>query len=91
MDRLNHFGAIPVSERVVEDDKIITAAGVSAGIDMALTLAAKIAGDNIAKALQLGIEYDPLPPFDCGSPKKVDKEMLESLRARMTSKFEILE
>ena len=59
LDRLRELGAEPVAERVVEDGKVITAAGVSAGIDMALTLAARIAGDEVAQAIQLGIEYDP--------------------------------
>ena len=58
------------SERVVEQGKVITAAGVSSGIDMALTLAARIAGDDVAQAIQLGIEYDPQPPFDAGSVGK---------------------
>ena len=56
------------SERVVFDGKLVTGAGVSAGIDMALTLAARIAGETVAQAIQLGIEYDPQPPFDAGSP-----------------------
>jgi len=81
LERLADFGAEPVSERVVEDGKVITAAGVSAGIDMALTLAARIAGDDVAKAIQLGIEYDPAPPFDSGSPAKVAPELVELLRA----------
>ena len=66
---LGRLGARPTARRVVEEGKIITAAGVSAGIDMALTLAARIAGDDIAKAIQLEIEYDPRPPFDAGSPE----------------------
>jgi transcriptional regulator GlxA family with amidase domain len=68
MEHLGHLGAIPVAERVVEDGKIVTAAGVSSGIDMALLLAARIAGDDVARAIQLSIEYDPQPPFDAGSP-----------------------
>jgi len=70
LDQLSQFGATPTSERVVEQGKIITAAGVSSGIDMALRLAAHVAGDEIAQAIQLGIEYDPQPPFDCGSVAK---------------------
>ncbi len=66
MDRLAAFGATPVRERVVEEGKIITAAGVSSGIDMALMLAARVAGDETAKAIQLAIEYAPEPPFDGG-------------------------
>ncbi len=69
-DELRAFGARPTEQRVVERGKIITAAGVSSGIDMALTLAARIAGDDVAKAIQLAIEYDPQPPFDSGAPSK---------------------
>ena len=61
LEVLERFGAIPTSERVVEQGKIITAAGVSSGIDMALRLAAKVAGPEAAQAIQLGIEYDPQP------------------------------
>jgi putative intracellular protease/amidase len=85
LDTLARFGAHPVSERVVEQGKVITAAGVSAGIDMALTLAARIAGEQTAQAIQLGIEYDPQPPFDCGSPAKAPKEILERVRAAASS------
>jgi putative intracellular protease/amidase len=81
---LNSTGATYVEERVVVEGKIITAAGVSAGIDMALTLAAKVAGDFVAQAIQLGIEYDPQPPFDCGSKSKAQPEMVELLRAGVT-------
>lgn len=80
LDHLEQFGATPVAERVVEDGKVMTAAGVSAGIDMALTLAARIAGDDVAKAIQLGIEYDPAPPFDTGSPAKAPPELVELAR-----------
>jgi putative intracellular protease/amidase len=73
LDMLKAFGAIPTSERVVEQGKIITAAGVSSGIDMALRLAAHVAGDDVAQAIQLGIEYDPQPPFDCGSVAKASE------------------
>lgn len=79
-DRLRDFGATPVAERVVEDGKVITAGGVSAGIDMALTLAARIAGEDLAKGIQLGIEYDPDPPFDSGSPEKAPPELVEAVR-----------
>jgi transcriptional regulator GlxA family with amidase domain len=80
MDELRRLGAEPVSERVVFDGKIVTAAGVSAGIDMALTLAEKIAGAQVAQAIQLGIEYDPQPPFDAGSPQKAPAEIVALLR-----------
>jgi putative intracellular protease/amidase len=80
-DSLADFGAIPTAERVVVDGKVVTAAGVSAGIDMALTLAAHIAGDDVARAIQLGIEYDPDPPFDAGSPEKAGPELTSLMRA----------
>ena len=82
LDALAAHGAIPVSRRVVEHSaaRIITAAGVSSGIDMALTLAARIAGDDLAQAIQLGIEYDPEPPFDSGSTVKASPEIIELVR-----------
>jgi transcriptional regulator GlxA family with amidase domain len=88
MDRLPTYGAEPTHMRVVEDGKVITAAGVSAGIDMALTLAAKIAGPLVAQSLQLGIEYDPEPPFNAGSPEKASPAIVEALRARLSTVFE---
>jgi putative intracellular protease/amidase len=81
LEQLGRLGARAVSERVVFDGKIVTAAGVSAGIDMALALAARVAGDAVAQAIQLGIEYDPQPPFDAGSPEKAPPEVVELLRA----------
>lgn len=80
MDALASTGARPTGRRVVEQGKVITAAGVSAGIDMGLTLAARIAGDLVAQAIQLGIEYDPQPPFDAGSPEKAPAEVVEICR-----------
>ena len=79
LDRLTEWGAIPVPERVVDHGKVITAAGVSAGIDMGLTLAARLAGDDVARAIQLAIEYDPQPPFDAGSPAKAGPELVSLL------------
>jgi putative intracellular protease/amidase len=82
------FGAAPVGGRVVfgpEGSRIVTAAGVSAGIDMALALAARIAGDDVARAIQLGIEYDPQPPFDSGCVEKADPGLVSALRAAMAS------
>jgi putative intracellular protease/amidase len=76
-DLLSRLGARPVSRRVVEQGKVITAAGVSSGIDMALVLAARVAGDDVARAIQLGIEYDPEPPFDSGSPSKAGAEIVQ--------------
>ncbi len=80
LELLSSFGAEPVSERVVESGKVITAAGVSAGIDFALLLASRIRGDGMAKAIQLALEYDPRPPFDCGSPEKAGPELVELVR-----------
>jgi transcriptional regulator GlxA family with amidase domain len=80
MDTLASTGARPTGRRVVEQGKIITAAGVSAGIDMGLTLAARIAGDDVAQAIQLGIEYDPQPPFDAGSPEKAPENVVAICR-----------
>jgi putative intracellular protease/amidase len=80
LDVLRGLGAEPVAERVVFDGKYVTAAGVSAGIDMALALVASIAGDPVAQAIQLGIEYDPQPPFDAGAPAKAPAEIVELLR-----------
>ena len=82
MDALAELGAIPVSRRVVEQGKLITAAGVSSGIDMALTLAVRIAGPELAQGIQLGIEYDPAPPFAGGSPAAAPPELVELVRAR---------
>ncbi|MEW9528740.1 DJ-1/PfpI family protein [Microbispora sp. NPDC049125] len=70
---LESFGAIYTPERVVFQEKIVTAAGVSAGIDMALALAAHITDQTTAEAIQLAIEYDPQPPFDAGSPGKASQ------------------
>jgi len=81
MGELERLGARAVPERVVFDGKIVTAAGVSAGIDMALALAQRIAGDTVAQAIQLGIEYDPQPPLDAGSPERAPAEVVEMLRA----------
>jgi transcriptional regulator GlxA family with amidase domain len=88
LERLAHWGATPVHCRVVEDGKLITAAGVSAGIDMALILAAKIAGNAAAREIQLTIEYDPQPPFDSGSPNKAAPETVQSVKARTAQRFE---
>jgi putative intracellular protease/amidase len=79
IDELAAHGAIPVRERVVTDGKYVTGAGVSAGIDMALTLVAHIAGDAMAQRLQLTIEYDPQPPFDAGSPATAPADVLTAL------------
>jgi putative intracellular protease/amidase len=80
LETLAALGARPTERRVVEQGKVITSAGVSSGIDMALTLMAKIAGDEYAKTIQLMIEYDPQPPFDAGSSSKAPPEIVERLR-----------
>jgi transcriptional regulator GlxA family with amidase domain len=80
LERLREYGATPVKRRVVEQGKVWTAAGVSAGLDMALALAARDVGDEFAQAVQLGIEYDPAPPFDTGSPDKAPPEVVEAVR-----------
>jgi len=73
-DRLHALGATPTEQRVVTEGKIITAAGVSSGIDMGIVLVAAMEGDDMAKLIQLAIEYDPQPPFDSGAPSKVSPE-----------------
>ena len=79
-DALSSFGAEPTGDRVVFQDKVVTAAGVSSGIDMALELVRREAGDEVAQAIQLGIEYDPEPPFDAGSPEKAPEQIVTLLR-----------
>src|SRR5439155_1457025 len=76
MEMLTAFGAIPVSERVVVDGNVITGGGVTAGIDFALRLVAEIAGETVARGIQLGIEYDPHPPFDSGHPRAADPQLV---------------
>lgn len=81
LDRLKRFGAEPTGERVVLDGKYVTAAGVSSGIDMGLTLLGRIAGDEHAQAVQLMTEYNPQPPYDAGSPDKAPAHLVEKARA----------
>jgi putative intracellular protease/amidase len=85
-DLLEKLGATPTPERVVFSDKYVTAAGVSSGIDMALELAQKIHGDDLAQAIQLFIEYDPQPIFDSGSPEKADPEIVRLVRAAQVAR-----
>ena len=75
------YGATPTEQRVVRDGKILTAAGVSSGIDLALTLAADLAGPEVAQAIQLSIEYDPQPPFDAGAPSKAPEGIKDLVSA----------
>ncbi len=91
LDALGKLGADAVGGRFVEDGKTITAAGVSAGIDMALHLVSRELGPELAQAVQLGIEYDPQPPFDSGSPDKAPKEVVEAVTAIMGEDSELAE
>jgi transcriptional regulator GlxA family with amidase domain len=86
MDDLAAYGARPTGRRVVREGKIITAAGVSSGIDMALVLAAELIGEDAAKAIQLAIEYDPEPPFDSGSVQKAAPETVQQVRAAVEAR-----
>jgi transcriptional regulator GlxA family with amidase domain len=81
LEQLRELGADAIGGRIVEDGKMLTAAGVSAGIDMALHLVAREAGPEVAQAVQLGIEYDPQPPFDAGSPSKAPVAIVEAVSA----------
>ncbi|MEU9283512.1 DJ-1/PfpI family protein [Streptomyces sp. NPDC048275] len=87
LDLLKQFGAEPTPERVVFDGKYVTAAGVSSGIDMGLTLLGRIAGDEHAQAVQLLTEYDPQPPYDAGSPAKAPAHLVEEFRT--SSRFSL--
>ena len=80
------FGATPVRRRVVVDRNRITGGGVTAGIDFALRLAAELAGENVARAIQLGLEYDPEPPFRSGHPDVADAEIVTAVRAAMQAR-----
>ncbi|MFJ4578039.1 DJ-1/PfpI family protein [Streptomyces echinatus] len=80
LDLLREYGAEPTGERVVVDGKYVTAAGVSSGIDMGLTLLGVIAGDEHAQAVQLLTEYDPQPPYDAGSPRKAPAHLVAEFR-----------
>jgi putative intracellular protease/amidase len=79
-DDLRALGATPVTDRVVTRGKVITSAGVSAGIDMALHLASVLAGEEMAQAVQLVLEYDPQPPFTAGSPERAPAYLVDRLR-----------
>lgn len=81
-DELAAFGAVPVAERVVRDRNRLSGGGVTAGIDFGLTLAAELAGEQVAKAIQLMMEYDPKPPFDSGSPEKAGPELVALYKQR---------
>jgi cyclohexyl-isocyanide hydratase len=81
-DLLRAFGAEPIPERVVVDGRLVTGGGVTAGIDVALTVAAEIAGRAVAETIQLAIEYDPAPPFASGSPETANPDVLAAVLAR---------
>jgi len=80
-DLLAEFGAIPVKARVVTDGRLITGGGVTAGIDFALTVIAELAGRELAEAIELGLEYDPQPPFGTGSPERAGPELVARMQA----------
>ena len=84
-DALAGYGATPTEQRVVVEGKIITAAGVSSGIDMALQLIIELFGLEMAQAIQLGIEYDPQPPVDAGAPSKAPPEIKDLVEGRVRS------
>lgn len=81
IDQLAFFGAIPTHERVVHDRNRVTGAGVTSGLDFGLSLLAKLCGDEIAKTTQLTLEYDPAPPFACGSPRSAPLDMVDQVRS----------
>src|SRR3954469_2774900 len=83
IDHLTALGAVPVHERVVVDGNVVTCAGVASGIDFALTLAAILEGELVAREIQLQIEYDPAPPFRSGSPKTASPATVETMRGRL--------
>jgi len=87
LEQLRDLGARPTLKRVVEQGKVITAAGVSSGIDMALILAARVAGDDVAQSIQLSIEYDPQPPFTAGSPETAPPHIVAGLRERQRERL----
>ena len=87
-DLLAAFGAIPVAERVVHDRNRFSGGGVTAGIDFGLALLAELAGEDAARSVQLGLEYDPQPPFDAGSPEKAGPERVQKVRAQMAPMLE---
>jgi cyclohexyl-isocyanide hydratase len=90
-DYLPRFGAIPVAERIVRDRNRISGGGVTAGIDFALALAAELAGEDVAKLLQLNFEYDPQPPFDCGSPESAGAELVARVREMQAGRLRQVE
>lgn len=88
MELLPVVGAIPVDQRVVVDRNRITGGGVTAGLDIALTIAAQIAGRETAEAIQLGLEYDPHPPFQSGHPRVADRALVNRVRDSLSGRFD---
>jgi cyclohexyl-isocyanide hydratase len=88
MDNLASFGAIPAEGRVVRDRNRFTGGGVTAGIDFALSVAAELAGEQVAKAIQLGLEYNPAPPFKGGHPSVAEPELVEAVTALMADRLD---
>lgn len=86
MEFLAAFGAIPVNERVVVDGNVITGGGVTAGIDFGLRVVAEIAGEDVARRIQLGIEYDPQPPFRSGHPREADSSLVQQVTEAAVSR-----
>jgi len=83
IEHLRPLGAVPVSEKIVIDGNIVTGAGVTSGIDFALKLAAILESEEVAREIQLQIEYDPAPPFDSGSPRTAARTVVEKVKARL--------
>ena len=88
LEHLKPLGAIPVAERVVVDGNIVTGAGVTSGIEFALRLVAILEGEQVAREIQLQIEYDPAPPFDCGSPKAAAPGLVARVKQRGARLYE---
>lgn len=84
MAYLKDFGAIPVKNQVVVDGNIVTAGGVTAGMDFGLTMIAELLGEKIAKTVQLQMQYDPAPPFDCGTPEKAPTNLVQEIKQKKT-------
>ncbi|MEQ7010174.1 DJ-1/PfpI family protein [Actinopolymorpha sp. B17G11] len=83
-DALREYGAEPIEQRVVFQDRIVTGAGVSAGIDLALEIAARLSGPEVAQSIQLSLEYDPQPPFDAGSPTNAPQAVMNRLQSMVS-------
>ena len=86
-ERLPLFGAIPVAKRIVRDRNRISGGGVTAGIDFGLTVIAELVGEDMAKFIQLAVEYDPQPPFQAGSPEKAGAALTDKVRAYFAESF----